>query len=285
MPEEAKQEESSEQLKKRAIKRVVAASVLALLAAVGLTVITHQKPTAPAPVAVPATQPQLQPEQTVLPAEPPASAVHTMQPMAPEPQPVSVVAATPPERAAPPAIAPPPPPLVVNVPQAPSEPPHKTAKPAAVKPFKEAESPAKPAPAIAPPVVEKSAKPRAIQELVPIRETAAKANEAAAKASETKASEVKKPVEMQKIVEPAKPVASPSSAPTSQPGKGYAVQLGVFSNPTNAIQMQEKLSQHGIQSYTETKLHVGPFQNKAEAEQALAKVRSLGIGAVVVPLR
>ena len=63
------------------------------------------------------------------------------------------------------------------------------------------------------------------------------------------------------------------------------MQLGVFSNPTNALQLQEKLTRNGIKSYTETKLHVGPFLNKAEADQALAKIRSLGVSAVVVPVR
>jgi DedD protein len=51
------------------------------------------------------------------------------------------------------------------------------------------------------------------------------------------------------------------------------------------LQLQEKLAQHGIKSYTETRLNVGPFQNRAEAERALAKLRSLGVSAVVVPGR
>jgi DedD protein len=65
--------------------------------------------------------------------------------------------------------------------------------------------------------------------------------------------------------------------------KGYVVQLGVFTNYANAQQLQERLAQNGIKSYTETRVHVGPFQNKAEADQALAKIKAMGIGAVVVP--
>lgn len=280
MQEDTKQEEPNDEVRKRAIKRVGAAAALALIAAIGLTMLSSRKP----PEAPAST-----PEQTVLPAEAPAAESPTSadQTTAMEPPPLSAVAETPPEHDAPPTIAsPPPPPQVVNVPQAPSVSPPKAVKPATTKPSreKEAESAAKPAP----PVAEKSGSLRVAQELVvvPIKETPPKTGDAAVKANE-----LKKPAETQKIAEPAKPAstAQPSPAPASPPpaaaAKGYAVQLGVFSNPANAMQMQEKLTQHGIQSYTETKLNVGPFKNKAEADHALAKVRALGIGAVVVPLR
>ncbi|MBZ0104205.1 MAG: SPOR domain-containing protein [Sulfuricella denitrificans] len=65
--------------------------------------------------------------------------------------------------------------------------------------------------------------------------------------------------------------------------KGYVVQLGLFSNYENAVQLQKRLADHGIKSYTETRLHVGPFQNKTEADQAMAKIRSMGINAVLAP--
>ena len=80
----------------------------------------------------------------------------------------------------------------------------------------------------------------------------------------------------------AEPVPATKPQPTTTSPKAFVVQLGVFSNPANAIQLQEKLSQHGIQSYTETRVHVGPFKDKIEAEKAMAKIRALGIGAVVV---
>lgn len=90
-----------------------------------------------------------------------------------------------------------------------------------------------------------------------------------------------KPAVAEKPVESAYPPAK-----VAEPAvKGYAVQLGVFSNLANAQQLQERLTQNGIKSYTETKLHVGPFQNKAEAEQAMVKLRALGINGVVVPIR
>lgn len=88
--------------------------------------------------------------------------------------------------------------------------------------------------------------------------------------------------------QPAKDVAekAPPPAKAAEPApRGYTVQLGVFSNPANALQLQEKLAHNGIKSYTETKLNVGPFQSKAEADQALTKIRAMGVSAVVVPVR
>jgi DedD protein len=76
------------------------------------------------------------------------------------------------------------------------------------------------------------------------------------------------------------PAAKPAATTTP---KGYVVQLGVFTNYANAQQLQERLAQNGIKSYTETRVHVGPFQNKAEADLAQAKIKAMGIGAVVVP--
>ncbi|OYW86103.1 MAG: sporulation protein [Hyphomonas sp. 32-62-5] len=82
------------------------------------------------------------------------------------------------------------------------------------------------------------------------------------------------------VEKPSAPVKLAESAP-----RAYAVQLGVFSNPANALQLQERLTQNGIKSHTETRLNVGPFQNKVEADQALAKIRAMGISAVMVPVR
>jgi len=273
------QEEQDDDVKKRALKRVGVAIVLALVAAVGLTMLSRSNKPAP------------QPEQTVLPAEPAAAIDQTVSAVVqivPEALPASAVAETPPELDSPPTTqTPPPPPQVINnAPQPVGEPAHKPAKPLAAKSYMEAEGSAKPTPAAS-----QTGKPRANQELVftskeSVREALAKANGMPL----TKPAETAKAPEPQKLAEVPKtkektPPLPPAPSPSSQPpAKGYAVQLGVFSNPANATQMQEKLAQHGIKSYTETKLNVGPFQNKAEAEAALTKLRGLGISAVIVTL-
>lgn len=81
--------------------------------------------------------------------------------------------------------------------------------------------------------------------------------------------------------------AAPSSQPQVQPAvpaasKAYAVQLGVFSDPDNAKQLQSKLAQHGIPSRTETRVQIGPFKTRAEADRAKEKLKALGMTAVVL---
>lgn len=79
------------------------------------------------------------------------------------------------------------------------------------------------------------------------------------------------------------PSASQAPAPTQviPAGKGYVVQLGVFSNPDNAREMVEKLNKQGIRAHLEARVQLGPFLNRQEAEKAQAEMRKLGYGALV----
>ncbi len=61
--------------------------------------------------------------------------------------------------------------------------------------------------------------------------------------------------------------------------------LSPVTQPESSAPAPEQVAQNGVKSYSETKLHVDPLQSKAEADQALAKIRSLGVSAVVVPVR
>lgn len=250
MPDQPPVDEQND-IRKRAVRRLIAAFVVVALAIVALTILSKYEPEKPVT--------QTAPQETVLPPEKPVPAT---PPEAPPP---------PPEAEAQPQT-PPPPPEVVNAP-APATAPEKPAVPAeeavSAKP-----APVKPAPAPKP-TAETPSGLRLDHKL-----TAAPARPAAPVQPpvQAKPAEPLRPVERAAVPAPARPaeVAAP---------KGYTVQLGVFSNPANALQLQEKLAQHGIKSYTETKLNIGPFQTRAEADQALAKLRSLGISAVVVPGR
>lgn len=186
---------------------------------------------------------------------PEISSEQPVEPAAPPEEMAAPPTTLPEQEAAPQAVTPPPPPEVVNAAPsaAPIEPP-KATKPMPVRPGAEAEVSARPAPA----------KPAER----PVQQTPPKEMPAPAKAAA--------PVEKMPPA-PVKPVEAAS--------KGYTVQLGVFSNPANALQLQEKLARNGIKSHTETKLNVGPFLNKAEAEQALSKIRAMGVSAVMVPVR
>ena len=119
------------------------------------------------------------------------------------------------------------------------------------------------------------------------------ATRATAQASEPQSVTISPTPAAKKPAEPMAAESKPAVAATASPvkttesiaPKGYVVQLGLFSNYENAVQLQKRLADHGIKSYTETRLHVGPFQNKADADQAMNKIRGMGINAVLAPAR
>ena len=65
----------------------------------------------------------------------------------------------------------------------------------------------------------------------------------------------------------------------------YLVQAGVFTSTANAQSLQQKLAKAGIRAKVETRVQLGPYKDRREAEQALAKLKKLGVNAVMVPAR
>lgn len=57
---------------------------------------------------------------------------------------------------------------------------------------------------------------------------------------------------------------------------GYNVQLGLFNNLDNAQKLIAELKSKGIEVQSETRVHLAPFRTRAEAEQAVAKLRAMG---------
>lgn len=85
---------------------------------------------------------------------------------------------------------------------------------------------------------------------------------------------------------PAVPAPGTPPPPTSAPPapsapKGFTVQLGVFGDTDNALALHRRLQQAGVGSRIETRLFLGPFATRAEADAALAKMRKMGVQAVV----
>jgi DedD protein len=95
-----------------------------------------------------------------------------------------------------------------------------------------------------------------------------------------------------------KPPAAPANGKTAKASpaaekitKGWIVQVGTFSNKENAIHLRSKLSSHGHAVHTETvklagktatRLRVGPFRDKGEAEKVQAQIRKeTGVQGVV----
>jgi cell division septation protein DedD len=80
---------------------------------------------------------------------------------------------------------------------------------------------------------------------------------------------------------PPQPSAAPPPQAMPAPGKGFVVQLGVFSNPDNARELVEKLNKQGVRAHLEARVQIGPFLNRQEAEKAQMEMRKLGYNALV----
>lgn len=74
---------------------------------------------------------------------------------------------------------------------------------------------------------------------------------------------------------------SPTKPQTSALGR-YLLQVGVFSETQRAEALQAQLSLNGITSTLETRVQVGPFKTRQEAETAQRKMKSLGLDALLL---
>jgi DedD protein len=71
------------------------------------------------------------------------------------------------------------------------------------------------------------------------------------------------------------------------------VQVGAFADTTKAREARLKLEKAGLKTYTQvvdtkdgqrTRVRVGPFSNRAEAEKAATKIKSLGLPVTILTL-
>lgn len=78
---------------------------------------------------------------------------------------------------------------------------------------------------------------------------------------------------------------TPAIAPPAAPRlfSGFLLQAGVFSSAQRAEELHAKLTLSGVPSTIETRVQVGPFRTRQEAEAAQHKLKSLGIESVLVP--
>ena len=79
--------------------------------------------------------------------------------------------------------------------------------------------------------------------------------------------------------------AGPAETTAPTPGKTYLVQVGIFNSPANAKALQKQLRRAGFDVHLETRVQLGPFKDKADADKALARAKKLGINAVLVSSR
>lgn len=79
-----------------------------------------------------------------------------------------------------------------------------------------------------------------------------------------------------------------SAATADDKGPGFVVQVGAFSNPGSASALSEKIRQAGFKAYTRkvgatTRVRVGPYASRDEAEAVAARMAGKGFKGVVMP--
>jgi DedD protein len=62
----------------------------------------------------------------------------------------------------------------------------------------------------------------------------------------------------------------------------YIVQAGTFKSTANAQALQKQLQRAGIPAHLETRVQLGPFKNRRDADTALAGAKKLGIAAMLI---
>ena len=72
--------------------------------------------------------------------------------------------------------------------------------------------------------------------------------------------------------------------------RGYGINVGLFADPANAQRALVRIRQAGVQARsdtlalergTRTRVRAGPFESRAQAEQAARRIRALGLDAQV----
>src|SRR5690606_41526376 len=91
---------------------------------------------------------------------------------------------------------------------------------------------------------------------------------------------------------PRAPASAPGAAPAGADAR-FVLQVGAFANPGSARAQADKARKAGVRVYTETvqtaqgertRVRVGPFASREAADQARAKLKSVGVESAVVPL-
>ena len=99
---------------------------------------------------------------------------------------------------------------------------------------------------------------------------------------------------VEKSVEKAEPKVVPKpSAPAAAAEGRLVVQVGAFADADKAREARVKLEKAGLKTYTQvadtkdgkrTRVRVGPFATKAEAEKAASKIKTLDLPAAILTL-
>lgn len=75
-----------------------------------------------------------------------------------------------------------------------------------------------------------------------------------------------------------------SAPPVQRPAIGYSFETGDFADAGDAAQLVARLTAEGIAATVETRVRVGPFSTRAEAEAVRRRIKGLGVDAAT-PMR
>lgn len=87
-----------------------------------------------------------------------------------------------------------------------------------------------------------------------------------------------------------KPEVSAAKAAPASAGGQFVILIGAFTNAANVKQLEAKLSELGVKTYTEpldspdgkkTRVRAGPFPSRDAADKALDRMKRIGVGGVV----
>ena len=143
------------------------------------------------------------------------------------------------------------------------------------------------------------AKPAPADEPKPTPEPVTKPSEAAPKPPAVKAEVKPAPSKTDKTEPAAKPKDDGNKArallegkPPTVKGERHVVQVGAFSDPAKVREVRRKLEQAGMITFTQvvetpegkstTRVRVGPFSSREEADKVAARVRKLDLSAAVL---
>jgi DedD protein len=147
--------------------------------------------------------------------------------------------------------------------------------------------------------VVQATKPAPADELKPVQEPAPKPSEVAPKPPVVKAEVKPAPSKPDKTEPVAKPKDDGNKArallegkPPAAKAERHVVQVGAFSDPAKVREVRRKLEQAGLITFTQvvetpdgkstTRVRVGPFSSREEADKAAAKVRKLDFSPAVL---
>jgi DedD protein len=72
------------------------------------------------------------------------------------------------------------------------------------------------------------------------------------------------------------------SPPGAKPPRGPHLQAGVFLQASNAQSFKANLEAQGLPVYIESRVHIGPFRDRKEAERVREQLQEMGVSTVLI---